>query len=51
MNIEINKLKYINITLQAIIKDADQMGDHLIDIERVKKSLNIVEDIIEGLKS
>ena len=47
---DLEKLEYIQITLQAIIKDADRMGDHLIDLESVKKSLNIVEDIIGGLK-
>ena len=47
---KLEKLEYIQITLQAIIKDADRMGDHLIDLESVKKSLNIVEDIIGGLK-
>ena len=48
---EYHKLEYIHHTLQEVISDSKKMGDHLIDIDMVEKSLRFVEDIREPFLS
>ena len=41
------KLEYVHHTLQEVISDSKKMGDHLIDLDMVERSLAFVEDVRE----
>ena len=42
------KLEYVHHTLQEVISDSKKMGDHLIDLDMVERSLAFVEDVREA---
>ena len=41
------ELQYIHQTLQEVIKQSKNMGDHLIDLNQVEKALGFVEDMFD----
>ena len=41
------ELQYIHQTLQEVIKQSKNMGDHLIDLNQVEKALGFIEDMFD----